>query len=164
MEAKINNWIAERNLKQNIKLEGDTKKKHTIDLLSSIKKQENEKNSFKELDTSSHKQDTLMAESEENDESLNPEEDETDKSEKDDSELIEIDNDLESIPKDDDNKVVDETAEGIEVGEMVTEKEVDLDSVEERKAKKRKYEKNSNIFKLECVYKNSFIIFDGNFL
>ena len=44
--------------------------------------------------------------------------------------------DLESISKDDDNKVVDETAEGSEVGEMVTEKEVDLDSVEERKAKK----------------------------
>ena len=72
LETKINNWTAERKLKQNIKLESDAKQKHTKDLLSSIKKQENEKNSFKELDTSSHKQDTLMAESEENDESLNP--------------------------------------------------------------------------------------------
>ena len=84
--AKINNWTDERKLKQNIKLENDAKQKHTKDLLSSIKKQENKKYSTEELDTSSNEEDTIEVESGENDESINPKDDKNKKSEEDDSE------------------------------------------------------------------------------
>jgi len=139
---KVNDWQGNKRLKKKLKISEDGKRKHTEDLLSTINEQEMKQN--KDSSGESETKPDTEEDTEEPPSDLGsglPSEDETHEE----PELVDHAEGLKGITGFDDKSEQGKTedkigaGESVEVGEMVKEKEINLDSVQDRQVPKQEY-------------------------
>lgn len=139
---KVNDWQGNKRLKKKLKISEDGKRKHTKDLLSTINEQEMKQN--KDSSGESETKPDTEEDTEEPPSDLGsglPSEDETHEE----PELVDHAEGLKGITGFDDKSEQGKTedkigaGESVEVGEMVKEKEINLDSVQDRQVPKQEY-------------------------
>jgi len=139
---KVNDWQGNKRLKKKLKISEDGKRKHTENLLSTINEQEMKQN--KDSSGESETKPDTEEDTEEPPSDLGsglPSEDETHEE----PELVDHAEGLKGITGFDDKSEQGKTedkigsGESVEVGEMVKEKEINLDSVQDRQVPKQEY-------------------------
>ena len=140
---KVNDWKGKKELKKKLKTSEVAKRKHTKDLLSTINDQE-----IKQKKDSPVEEETEPVTEEVTDEPPSDLEPEltTNVEAQEESELVDQEKKIDGITRTDEKSEQRQTedkigsGEGVEVGEMVKEKEIDLDSIQDRQVPKREYQ------------------------